>query len=438
MQDSETDSWSGKIARNIIKIGNPVFRALEMGLKSKSKRVSRDSLTAIAWLGCEISKSVHTQRYSACEILLGGLEQFLHPGVDLEERLLACFSIYNYASGKGMQKLIHFSEGVRESLRRFSNVTWMAEELHRVADFYLPNKSRISCVHTQILEAGHSSGGAVNALIYYKGLLCSGHSDGSIKMWDIKGQSTTLVWDKRPHKKEVTCFSLLEQGESLLSGSADKTIRVWKLVQRKLECLEVISLKDPIRRMDTLGDAIFAIIPGHGIKVIDASRTVKEICKTKNVKSICVIQGKIYAGCKDSSVQEIILVNYREREIKAPSKSWMMHKRPINSIVSYKDWMYTASAVVHGSNIKEWRRNCEAEMRIAVQRGANVLAMGVVEDFIYLNCSSSANTLQIWLRGTTKKVGRISTGGKITSLLTANDVVICGTEAGLIKGWVPL
>ncbi|XP_048136310.1 putative E3 ubiquitin-protein ligase LIN-1 isoform X2 [Rhodamnia argentea] len=475
--DSESDSWCGKIARNIIKIGNPVFRALETGLKSKTKRVSRDSLTAIAWLGCEIAKSTHTQRYSACEILLDGLEQFLHPGVDLEERLLACFSIYNYASGKGMQKLIHFSEGVRESLRRFSNITWMAEELHRVADFYLPNKSRISCVHTQILEAGHSNCGAVNALIYYKGLLCSGHSDGSIKMWDIKGQSSTLVLDKRQHKKEVTCFSLFEQGESLLSGSADKTIKVWKLVQRKLECSEVISLKDPICRMDTLGDAIFAIIPGHGIKVpsnlslyihkqkpfseritlknlllsgrayllrelifqvIDASRTVKEICKSKNVKSICVIQGKIYAGCKDSSVQEIILANYREREIKAPLKSWMMQKRPINSIVSYKDWMYTSSAVVHGSNFKEWRRNCEAEMRIALQRGANVLAMGVVEDFIYLNCSSSTSALQIWLRGTAQKVGRISAGGKITSLLTANDVVICGTEAGLIKGWIPL
>ncbi|XP_030460055.1 putative E3 ubiquitin-protein ligase LIN-1 isoform X2 [Syzygium oleosum] len=436
--DSETDSWCGKIARSIIKIGNPVFRALETGLKSKMKRVSRDSLTAITWLGCEIAKSAHTQRYVACEILLGGLEQFLHPGVDLEERLLACFSIYNYASGKGMQKLIHFSEGVRESLRRFSNITWMAEELHRVADFYLPNKSRISCVHTQILEAGHSSSGAVNALIYYKGLLCSGHSDGSIKMWNIKGHSATLVWDKRQHKKEVTCFSLLKQGESLLSGSADKTIRVWKLVQGKLECSEVIALKDPIRRMDTLGDAIFAIIPGHGIKVIDASRTVKEVCKSKNVKSICVIQGKIYAGCKDSSVQEIILANNREREIKAPLKSWMMQKQPINSIVSYKDWMYTASMVVHGSNVKEWRRNCEAEMRIAVQRGANVLAMGVVEDFIYLNCSSSASALQIWLRGTAQKVGRISAGGKITSLLTANDVVICGTEAGLIKGWIPL
>lgn len=36
---------------------------------------------------------------------------------------------------------MHFSEGVKESLRRLSTITWMAEELHRVADFLLPNTS---------------------------------------------------------------------------------------------------------------------------------------------------------------------------------------------------------------------------------------------------------------------------------------------------------
>lgn len=48
----------------------------------------------------------------------------------------------------GMQKLIHFSEGVKESLRRLSNVTWMAEELHRVADYLLPNISVSIHIHS--------------------------------------------------------------------------------------------------------------------------------------------------------------------------------------------------------------------------------------------------------------------------------------------------
>jgi hypothetical protein len=34
-------------------------------------------------------------------------------------------------------------------------------------------------------------------------------------------------------------------------------------------------------------------------------------------------------------------------------------------------------------------------MSIATGKGGNVLAMGVVEDFIYLNCNSSTNNIQV-------------------------------------------
>lgn len=93
--------WCSNIARTFISHGMPVFRVLGKGLKSKIKRVSQDCLIIIAWLGIEIAKSPSKLKHSACEILLDGVEQFLHPGMDIEERLLACLCIYNYASGKG-------------------------------------------------------------------------------------------------------------------------------------------------------------------------------------------------------------------------------------------------------------------------------------------------------------------------------------------------
>lgn len=34
-------------------------------------------------------------------------------------------------------------------------------------------------------------------------------------------------------------------------------------------------------------------------------------------------------------------------------------------------------------------------MSIAIDKGDHVLAMGVVEDFIYLNCSSSTHYIQV-------------------------------------------
>lgn len=42
----------------------------------------------------------------------------------------------------------------------------------------------------------------------------------------MKGPTTNLVSDINEHKKAVTYFALFEQGNILLSGSADKKIRV--------------------------------------------------------------------------------------------------------------------------------------------------------------------------------------------------------------------
>ncbi|KAK1430498.1 hypothetical protein QVD17_13281 [Tagetes erecta] len=436
--ESGTEIWCGKVAGHIIKLGNPIFHALKNGLKSKNKRISRDCLTTIAWIGCEVVKGPDDLRFSACDILLSTIEQYVHPGRELEERLLACLCIYNYTFGRGMHKLTQLSEGVRESLRRLSCITWMAEELLKVADYYMPNKWRISCVHTQDLEANYNGSGAVNCLIYYRGYLFSGYSNGSIKVWDIKGQTMTLIVDIKEHKKSVTCFALLEPENYLLSGSTDKTIRIWHMFKRNLECIEVITTKDSIQSLETCGEMIFAVTHSHKMKVFDSSRKVKDVFKNKKVKCIRASQGKVYIGCTDSSIQELITGNSRQQEIKPPSKSWRMQSKPINSIAVYKDWLYNASTSVDGSRIKDWRKQNKPQVSIVPEKKVNVVAMSIVEDFIYLNTSCSPSNLEIWLRGTNHKVGRLSAGSKITSMLTANDMILCGTETGLIKGWIRL
>lgn len=122
MQDTVTDLWCSKIARSINEFGKPAFIALREGLKSQIKRVARESLTTIAWLGYEISKSSNSLRYSACEILLGEVEKFLHPGMDLEERFLACLCIYNYASGKGNVNTIPIN-GTSKNTKTWMNIS---------------------------------------------------------------------------------------------------------------------------------------------------------------------------------------------------------------------------------------------------------------------------------------------------------------------------
>ncbi|KAL8196127.1 hypothetical protein R6Q57_025127 [Mikania cordata] len=102
LQENMTEIWCGKVARHILKLGNPVFYALKDGLRSKNTKISRDCLTTIAWIGCEIVKGPDDLRILACDILLSTIEQYVHPGMGLEERLLACLCIYNYTFGRGM------------------------------------------------------------------------------------------------------------------------------------------------------------------------------------------------------------------------------------------------------------------------------------------------------------------------------------------------
>uniref|UniRef100_A0A1D1YLZ1 Putative E3 ubiquitin-protein ligase LIN-1 n=1 Tax=Anthurium amnicola TaxID=1678845 RepID=A0A1D1YLZ1_9ARAE len=440
LQEVEMDAWSSKTARSVIKFGSSVFNALAKGIQSKTRSVSRDCLIASTWLGCEMAvMGTSNLRYSACEILLDGVVNFLPPGFELDERVLACQCVYNYASGKGMQKLMKFSEGLRESFRRLSGVTWMAEELLRVTDYFLPAKpQRVSCVHSQILEASSHVSGAATALIFYKGQLFSGYSDGSIKVWDIKGQTMKLLLEVREHKKAVTCFTLSDPGNKLMSGSADKTVRVWQMVQRKLECVEIIDIKEPVQKLGSSGDKVFVVTQGRGLKVCQSSRIIQTFCKNKHVRCLGISQGKLYVGCTDSSIQEVDILHGQKQEIRPPTNCWRMHNRPINSIIFCKGWVYHAGSTIEGSRFKEWRRRNKPEVTIGMAKGTNVLDMAVVEDFVYLSCSSTPSILQIWLRGQQRKVGRLSAGSKIVSLLTGNDIVLCGTENGLIKGWIPL
>ncbi|XP_020570804.1 putative E3 ubiquitin-protein ligase LIN-1 isoform X2 [Phalaenopsis equestris] len=439
LQDSEICAWNRRAAKVILKSRRSAFCALAKGMRSQQQSVRRNCIITIAWLGSEMEVIRSRRlRYCACEILLDDIASFLHPGTQLDERVIACLTIYNYTSGKGKEKLLNFSEGVRESLRRLSGITWMAEELLNVTDYFLPTKPRVSCVHTQILEIVNIGNGSVTALIFYKGYLYSGFSDGSIKVWDIKEQLSVLLCEVKMHKRSVTCFSIYEPADSLLSGSVDKTVRVWKIIRNRLECVEVIQVMEPVQHVGACNENILIVSQSRGLKVCHASRSIQTVCKNKHVTSLAVFQRKVYLGCTDSSMQEIDIEEENEVEIRAPTTSWKKQRTPIHAICVYKDWVYCAGASIEGSNAKDWRRRRQPLISIKMSRRNIVQAMTVAEDFLYLNRSSSPSTVQILLREKRQSVGRLSAGSKVTSLLTANDIILCGTEAGLIKGWIPL
>jgi len=127
---------------------------------------------------------------------------------------------------------------------------------------------RVSCVHTQILEIGQPGNGTATAIAFFRGQLFAGYSNGTIRAWDIKGQRAVIIREVKEHKKAVTCFALSETGENLLSGSADKSIRVWEMAQHKLECVEVIQTREAVQKLDICGDKILVLTQNNVLKVL--------------------------------------------------------------------------------------------------------------------------------------------------------------------------
>ncbi|RZR91583.1 hypothetical protein BHM03_00019723 [Ensete ventricosum] len=89
------------------------------------------------------------------------------------------------------------------------------------------------------------------------------------------------------------------------------------------------------------------------------------------------------------------------------------------------------------SSLNYFSQVCQASRSIqTLCKNKHIKCLVMARDKVYLGCTDSS--IQIWLRGQQQKVGRLSTGSKVTSLLAANDIIFCGTENGLTKGWIPL
>lgn len=88
----------------------------------------------------------------------------------------------------------------------------------------------------------HKSG--INALAISSDgtVLYSGASDRSVVVWERKdigeGENDMVVLGAlRGHSKAILCLSVVS--DLLCSGSADKTVRVWRGIERSYSCLAV-------------------------------------------------------------------------------------------------------------------------------------------------------------------------------------------------------
>mgnify|MGYP002804090912 FL=1 len=84
----------------------------------------------------------------------------------------------------------------------------------------------------------------VTRFIVKDNLLVSGSKD-QVTAWNIKGRSHCKLMTFVGHTKPVYCVEML--GDVILSGSRDRSIKIWSLYLGK--CLTTISIGDPVRSL---------------------------------------------------------------------------------------------------------------------------------------------------------------------------------------------
>lgn len=99
-----------------------------------------------------------------------------------------------------------------------------------------PGEKKHSLVDT--LER-HNSGINALALNIDGSVLYSGACDRSIVVWEKEdGGDMVVVGALRGHKKSILCIAVVS--DLVCSGSADKTIRIWRGVERNYSCVAVL------------------------------------------------------------------------------------------------------------------------------------------------------------------------------------------------------
>lgn len=91
----------------------------------------------------------------------------------------------------------------------------------------------------EMILSGHTAG--VNTLIVLGESLASGSENKTIRIWDTTTGETTLILEC--HTESINSLTVVSD-QTLVSGSSDHTIRVWNL---RTDQANIIQTDDPFR-----------------------------------------------------------------------------------------------------------------------------------------------------------------------------------------------
>ncbi|KAE9619224.1 putative transcription factor WD40-like family [Lupinus albus] len=431
------NSWQKRVAFVLCNHENgSIFKALEECLRSNSVNMVKSCLVLATWLTHMLSTLPETGiRDVARKSLLHELINVLHSSKNLEEVILATLSLKAFLNDPFAHEALGvYAKSIYRTLRKLRKYSMVAVDIMKV----LLNLKSVDMTELwsckEVVELDLSSNGEVLSLLYLNGQVLSGHSDGTIKLWDSRKRVPRVIQETHEHTKAVT--SLCYSGDRLYSGSLDKTIRVWMIKPDEITCIDVHDVKETVYELTANAKLACYVSQGTGVKVYNWSDTPKVINFNKYVKCLAIAGDKLYCGCSGYSIQEVHLSNYTSISFFSGTRK-LLGKQTIHSLQIHDGFLFACGSSVDSTAGKVFSLSTKMVVG-SLLTGFDIHRVAISSDFIF--AGTKYGTINVWLKDKLTQVASIKMAGghtKITSLVSDADgmMLYVGSSDGKIQVW---
>ncbi|CAL1359644.1 unnamed protein product [Linum trigynum] len=438
IEERAAEVWDMKMASALASHEfGAIFEVLAEGMKSRNSELQSACFVSASWLVHMLDILPDTGIRGAARVCL--LKRFVaifKSAKDSEDKVLALLALKSFLNDpEGLQDLNNYMKDIKKGLRELRKSCSLAFEVLKVLSEGRDNSAEL-WNHKELVQVDCCENGEVLSIAYFKDKIISGHSDGTMKVWTGRGSVLHLVQELREHTKGVSSLVVPQSGDKLYSGSLDRTARVWSIVGDTLHCMQVHDMKDQVHNL-VVANSISCFIPaGAGIKVHSWSGKSKLLNSGRYVKCLSLVQGKLYCGCHDSSIQEIDLATETVSFIQSGYRKLIGKVSPVYALEVRDGLVYSAVSPLDGAAVKIWSASNHGQVG-ALATTQEVRTMAVSSELIYLG--SKGGTIEIWDRKKHIRVETIQacTNSKVISMAVDGneEILVAGTSDGWIQAW---
>ncbi|KAJ9538533.1 hypothetical protein OSB04_031266 [Centaurea solstitialis] len=393
-EEKAAQEWEIKIAFVLVNHeGGFIFEALSEGLKSKYVEICSACFVIATWLLHMLTLLPDTGVQGAARVcLLKRFVSIFKSAKDTEDKALSMLALSSFIhDSDGLRDITIHMKDIVKGLRKLKKSSTVAFEMLKV--FSEGGESSVELWnHTEMVQEDCSINGVVLSIACYEDKIFSGHSDGMIKAWSIEGES--------------------------------------------INCEEVYDVKDHVNNLLVANNISCFIPQGFGIKVNSWSGASKLLNPSKDVKCLALVNGRLYSGCMDNSIQEIDLASGTMTSVQNGARKLLVKANQVNVLQVHDGMIYAACSSIEGTTFKIWNASTY-DLVQSVLLTSEVRAMAISSEFIYFGCKMGIVEICYRNKVTKKETLQIDTNCKVVCMdINDNeDVLVIGTSNGKIHVW---